>query len=59
MAAQVFSSPSLAGTPLRSRQSTPQTSRHARTVTVAGVSKKVNTYDEKWSKVISLEEHLE
>ena len=51
MASHTFCSGPLPGTQLRSVQTGGRQRRLKETMTVAGVSKKVNTYDDKWSKV--------
>lgn len=51
MASHTFTSKSLAGTQVRSTPSLAPARRPSRSVTVAGVSKKVNTLDENWAKV--------
>lgn len=51
MASQTFTSTSLSGSQVRSRPSLAPARRLKRNVTVAGVSKKVNTYDDSWAKV--------
>lgn len=54
MASQTFTSTSLSGSQVRSRPSLAPARRSKRSVTVAGVSKKVNTYDDSWAKVRQL-----
>ena len=51
MAVQAFCSGPLPGTQLRTVQKSCRQRRSRSSTTVAGVSKKVNTYDDKWSKV--------
>ena len=51
MASQTFTSTSLSGSQVPSRPSLAPARRPQRNVTVAGVSKKVNTYDDSWAKV--------
>ncbi|BDA47662.1 hypothetical protein COCOBI_10-5130 [Coccomyxa sp. Obi] len=50
MTSQTFTSTSLSGSQVRSRPSLAPARRPKRNVTVAGVSKKVNTYDDNWAK---------
>ena len=51
MATQAFCSGPLTGIQLRTVQKTCRQRQSRSSTTVAGVSKKVNTYDDKWSKV--------
>ena len=51
MASHTFCAGPLPGTQLRTRQTGGRQRRLQSTITVAGSSKKVNTYDDKWSKV--------
>lgn len=51
MASHAFCSGPLPGTQLRTVRGSDRHRRLRSTVIIAGVSKKVNTYDDKWSKV--------
>ena len=51
MASHTFCTGPLRGTQLRTLQTNDRQKRLKNTITVAGSSKKLNTYDDKWSKV--------
>lgn len=55
MASHTFCTGPLRGTPLRTLQANDRQRRLKNTITVAGSSKKLNTYDDKWSKVRHLQ----